>query len=299
MPTNPSWKKEMKRIKGKESVIKVAALQFQIRVADKAHNMNKMEEYIEKAVAHEAKFLVLPELANSGYVFNNRSEANNTAETIPDGPSMSMLLNKAREKKIYICSGLLEKDGNRLFNSAVLIGPEGFIGKYRKLHLWNEGKLWWDYGNLGLPVFHLPFGRVGMLICYDIWFPETTRMLKLQGADLILSPTNWDVDPKIVTEDNLISPEVACIMAHVNSVFIVSADTCGYQRDIFFHGNSQIAGPLGKIARGSIKGEEIITAEINITDARKTQWTEYNDILMDRRTDVYDVILKFIDTPDR
>jgi predicted amidohydrolase len=282
----------MERIKGKESVVKVAALQFQIQVADNAYNISKMKKFIEKAVANKAKVLVLPELANSGYVFNNRLEAFNTAETIPDGPAFSLLLKKAKENKIYICSGLLEKDENRLFNSAILIGPEGFIGKYRKLHLWNEGKLWWEYGDLGLPVFNLPFGRVGILICYDLWFPETVRMLKLQGADLILSPTNWDVDPKIIAETNLISPDVASIMAHVNSIFVVSADTCGYQRGIFFHGNSQVAGPLGTIVRGKIDGEEIVMAEINIIDARKTQWTEYNDIIMDRRTDVYDVVLR-------
>lgn len=286
----------MRRMKGKESVIKVAALQFQIKVDNNVYNINKMEEFIDKAEAHKANILVLPELANSGYIFNNRMEAFHAAEPIPDGPTTSMLIKKAKEKRIYICSGLLEKDGNRLYNSAILVGQEGFIGKYRKLHLWNEGKLWWEQGDMGLPVFNLPFGSVGMLICYDLWFPETTRILKLKGADLILSPTNWDVYPKIVAEENLISPEVASIMAHVNSIFIVSADTCGYQRGTFFHGNSQIAGPLGTILRSSIKDEEVVTVEINLVDARRTHWTEYNDILMDRRTDIYDVIYGYKDT---
>jgi predicted amidohydrolase len=281
------------------AVIKVASLQFQIHVADREYNLLKIEEFINRAIADKAEVLVVPELANSGFAFNGPSEARDAAEPIPDGPVISMLINKAKEKKVYICSGLLEKDGNDLFNSAVLVGPEGFIGKYRKLHLWNKESLWWKHGDMGLPVFDLPFARVGLLICYDLWFPETARILKLQGVDLLLSPTNWDVDPKIITEENLISPDVAAIMAHVNSLFIISSDTCGYQRDIYFHGMSQIAGPLGCIIQASEDKEEIITAEINIEDARKTDWTEYNDIIGDRRTDVYDVISKFGNTPVR
>jgi predicted amidohydrolase len=277
----------MKQSSSKNKMLKVAALQFLVRVADKASNINKMVAFIDKAIALGADILVLPELANTGYVFESRQEASLCAESIPEGPTTSMLVQKAKRRKIYICAGILEKAGKALFNSSILVGPEGFIGKYRKLHLWNKGKLLWESGNLGLPVFNLPFGRVGMLICYDLWFPETVRILKLQGADLILNPTNWDVDPEIITKDNMISPQVISIMAHVNSIFIISADICGYQRQTFFHGMSQISGPKGAIVKGSINEEEVITSIINIEDARKTRWTKYNDILKDRRTDVY------------
>jgi predicted amidohydrolase len=277
----------MKQSSNKNKILKVAALQFQIRVADKASNINKMVAFIEKATYLGADILVLPELANTGYIFESPQEASLCAESIPDGPTTSLLIQKAKKRKIYICAGILEKAGKALFNSSILLGPEGFIGKYRKLHLWNKGKLLWESGNLGLPVFNLPFGRVGMLICYDLWFPETVRIMKLQGADLILNPTNWDLDPEIITKDNMISPQVASIMAHVNSIFIISADICGYQRETYFHGMSQISGPRGAIVTGSINEEEVITSTIDIADARKTRWTEYNDILKDRRTDVY------------
>ena len=120
--------------------------------------------------------------------------------------------------------------------------PDGFVGRYRKAHLWDEEKLFFEPGDLGLNVFDLPFGRVAMMICYDGWHPEVARILKLKGADLILDPTCWVLVPGVVTPENPVSAYVHMATAHVNSLFIVCADQCGVERGCTFIGRSCIAG---------------------------------------------------------
>jgi N-carbamoylputrescine amidase len=281
------------RVKGKESPITVAAIQIEPHVGDKDYNLKKMAEFIDKAADQGATLLVLPELANSGYIFNSREEAFSLAEPVPGGPTTDFLIEKAKERNLYIVSGIDEIDGNVLYNSAVLVGPEGYIGTYRKNHLWDEEKLFFEHGNLGFPVFDLPFGRVGMMICYDGWFPETTRILRLQGADIVLNPTNWVYVPGVITEEKPVSPDMHSAFAHANSMFIISADRVGLERGCTFLGLSNIAGPGGTVKRAAWNKEEIITAEINVIDARYTIWTKFADLLKDRRTDLYDMMLGY------
>jgi N-carbamoylputrescine amidase len=271
------------RVKGKESLITVAAIQIEPHVGDKDYNLLKMDEFIDKAADQGATLLVLPELANSGYIFNTREEAFSLAEPVPGGPTTDFLIKKAKERNLYIVAGIDEIDGGLLYNSAVLVGPEGYIGTYRKNHLWDEEKIF----------FELPFGRVGMMICYDGWFPESTRILRLQGADIVLNPTNWVYVPGVITEEKPVSPDMHSGFAHANSVFIISADRVGLERGCTFLGLSNIAGPTGTIKRASWNNEEIITAEINVIDARYTIWTKFADLLKDRRTDLYDVMLGY------
>jgi len=281
------------RVKGKESLIKVAAIQIEPHIGDKDFNLKKMTEFIDKAAHQGAKLIVLPELANTGYIFNSREEAFSLAEPVPGGHTTELLIKKANERNIYIASGITEIDGKVLYNSSVLVGPKGYIGKYRKNHLWDEEKIFFEHGNLGFPVFDLPFGRVGMMICYDGWFPESTRILRLQGADIIINPTNWVYVPGVITEKKPISPDMHSSFAHVNAVFIISADRIGTERGCTFLGLSNIAGPNGTIKRASWDKEEIITAEINVIDARYTIWTKFADLLRDRRTDIYDIMLGY------
>lgn len=281
------------RVKGKEAVIKVAACQIEPHIGDKDYNLKKMIEFIDKAADQGATLIVLPELANTGYIFNSREEAFSLAEPVPNGPTTSLLMKKARKRNLYICSGITELDGQVLYNSAVLVGPQGYIGKFRKVHLWDEEKIFFEHGNLGFPVFDLPFGRVGIFICYDGWFPETTRILRLQGVDIALNPTNWVYVPGVITEEKPVSPDMHSAFAHCNSMFIISSDRVGTERGCPFLGLSNIAGPNGTIVRASWDKEEVITAEINVIGARYTSWTKFADMLKDRRIDVYDVLLGY------
>jgi predicted amidohydrolase len=181
-----------------------------------------------------------------------------------------------------------------LYNSAVVIGPTGYLGTFRKVHLWNEENLYFEPGDLGFPVFHTPIGRLGVAICYDGWFPETYRMCALQGADIVCVPTNWVPIPGQADGHQAMANILAMAAAHSNSMFIACADRVGIERDQPFEGQSVIVSYTGWPIAGpaSRDREEIIMAEINLSEARrKRNWNAFNQVLRDRRTDVYDEML--------
>jgi predicted amidohydrolase len=249
---------------------------------------------IAEAAGQGAGLVVLPELANSGYVFQSREEAFALAEEIPAGPTTRQWAEAARAHGLYIAAGIAERAGEVLYNSAVLIGPEGHIGTFRKMHLWNEENLFFEPGDLGFPVFRTAIGRIGLLICYDGWFPEGFRLLALQGADLVCIPTNWvpipGQDPKREAMANIL----CMAAAHSNSVFVAAADRIGNERGQPFIGQSLIVGQTGWPIAGpaSPAAEEIIYADANLAEARrKRNWNEYNQPLRDRRADVYGEML--------
>ena len=130
------------RDKGKESLVKVAALQFEPHIGNKAHSVTAGLTMIEKAGKQGVKLMVLPELSNSGYIYNSREEAFAMAEPVPDGPTTQEWITMAKKYDAYICAGITEREGNRLYNSVAVVGHEGHIGTYRKNPLWNEEKLW-------------------------------------------------------------------------------------------------------------------------------------------------------------
>lgn len=277
-----------------ESLIKVAVVQFEPKLGENERNRGKIIDLSEKAVTKEnADIILLPELANSGVLFNTKKEAYESGEQIPDGPTVKELVDLGVNKNVYIVSGILEVDKSEsvLYNSAILTGPEGYIGKYRKNHLYGGGNMFWEPGNLGLQIFNLPFGRIGILICYDAWFPEVSRIYALKGVDLILEPTNWIDLPNV--PKNLYQ-NIHVVMAHVNNIFYVCADRIGDEGGVSFLGDSCIIDPYGFIKKTANRGEEeIITAEINLMNARRKQRTPFNHILNDRRTDLYSEYLGY------
>jgi len=283
-----------RRVKGREALIKVAAIQLEPHVGDLEYNLNNSVELIRKAARDGVKLMVLPELCSSGYMFNSRAEAMAVAQPVPDGPTVQAWLAAARDGDCYIVGGVAEREGNKCYNTAALVGPEGYIGKYRKIHLWDEEKLFFEPGDLGLPVFHLPFGRVGIMICYDGWHPEVARILALQGADIICDPTCWVLVEGLIDLENPISPWVHAAAAHVNGLFMICADRCGTERGCTFLGNSCVVGPTGFLTkRGSVDRQEILSAEVNLTAARYRHWTDLADPFADRRVDVYDRLLGY------
>ena len=284
----------------KESVVRVACLQTEPVVGEKDRNVSRSLEMIAKAADNGARLLVLPELCNSGYVFNSRDEAFALSEPIPEGPTTKAWMEIAKARDLYIVAGITEREGDSLYNSSVVVGPSGYIGTFRKVHLWNEENLFFERGNLGFPVFSTPIGRIGTFICYDGWFPESYRLCALQGADIICIPTNWvpipGQDPKREAMANIL----VMGSAHSNSVFVAAADRVGTERGQPFVGQSLIASYTGWPVAGpaSAKDEEIIYADVNLADARrKRNWNEYNQVLRDRRSDVYGEMLGSTVTP--
>ncbi|AUG08130.1 nitrilase family protein [Pseudomonas sp. S09G 359] len=282
------------------SPVRVAVVQFdpQVGTQNRAANLETSLNLALQAVNNGANLIVLPELANTGYLFINRHDAYLHAELIPDGPSMRAWMDFAQFHQVYLVAGLAERDGMQLFDTAVLLGPEGFIGKYRKAHLWNQEKLWFTPGNLGFPVFETPIGRIGLLICWDIWFPEVPRILTQQGADIICSLNNWVWTPPPLFDDagKCMASYLTMTAAHVNNVFIAAANRIGEERDARYLGCSLIAGtngwPIGKIATAN--EQTIIYADIDLSSARSAPiWNSLNDLQRDRRGDLYDAMLGY------
>ncbi|WP_275406466.1 nitrilase family protein [Rhodoligotrophos defluvii] len=277
-----------------EAVINVACIQMEPRVGEKGANVRRTIELIEEAAAQGAKLLVLPELCNSGYVFETREEAFAESEEVPNGETTKAWMELAQRRGLHIVAGINEREGNLLYNSAVVVGPNGHIGTFRKLHLWNEENLFFEPGNLGMPVFRTPVGRIACNICYDSWFPESYRLAALQGADIVCVPTNWVPIPGQREGERAMANTLVMAAAHSNSVFIAAADRIGTERGQPFEGQSLIVSytgwPIGGPA--SKDREEIIYAEVNLADARRNRnWTAFNQPLRDRRIDVYDEML--------
>ncbi|MCH8997184.1 MAG: nitrilase family protein [Proteobacteria bacterium] len=273
-----------------ESKVRIACLQMEPQVGEKERNLSHSLEMIDQAAEAGANLVVLPELCNSGYVFNTREEAQGLAEEIPGGPTCQAWADAAARHKMHIVAGIAEREGRALYNSAVVIGPQGVIGTYRKNHLWAAENLFFEPGNLGVPVFHTDIGRIAVVICYDIWFPEMFRLAALQGADILCVPTNWVPMADQPSDLPKMSNILAMAGAHSNSMFVAAADRVGTERGQPFIGNSLVVSYTGWPIAGpaSEDREEILIADANLSDARrKRNWNDFNQVLRDRRIDLY------------
>lgn len=276
---------------GKECIIKVAAIQFEPHVCDKKHNMDQALGLIEQAGNQGASLIVLPELCNSGYMYNSREEALAMAEPVPGGPTVDEWSKMAKKFNAYIFAGITESEGMRLYNTMAVVGPDGFVGKYRKTHLWNEEKLFFEPGDLGFPVFEFPFGKVGCRICYDGCFPHVTSIYAAQGVDIICDSTNWVVAGEVQTCEKQTCAYTAQALSVLYGIFSVCADRIGTERDCTFIGGSCIISPLGEFLAGPAPADksQVLVAEINVPDSKRAKiWTEHNNLFTDRRTDLYD-----------
>ncbi len=277
-----------------ESPITVACIQMEPKIGEKEANVASSLEKIAEAAAKGAKLIVLPELCNSGYAFASRQEAFALAEPVPDGPTTVAWLDAARSCGAVIVAGICERAGDCLYNSAAVVGPSGFIGTYRKVHLWGAENLFFEPGDLGVPVWKTMFGRMAAAICYDGWFPETYRLAALQGADILCVPTNWVPMPGQPANMMVMANVLAMGGAHSNSMYVAAADRVGTERDQPFLGSSLIVSHTGFPLAGpaSATAEEIIYAEVNLSDARRKRvLNSFNQPLRDRRIDVYDEML--------
>lgn len=270
--------------------VTIASIQYQPEFGAVQANLDTIERLIRRAVEQGASVIVLPELADTGYVFEHRDELEANADTVPEGRSASRLIALAQELSIHIAAGLAERDGEDFYNAAMLCGPGGFIGKYRKLHLWNRENLFFVPGNLGLPVFETPIGPLGLLICYDGWFPEAFRTLAVAGAQLVLVPTNWVPMAGQTQADEPIANTLIKAAAHSNGIYIAAADRVGVERGQPFIGRSLIVGPDGLTLAGpaSATDPQIILATVEPGRVESYRsLNQYNNVLGDRRIDVY------------
>jgi len=266
--------------------MEIGFIQFQPHLANVSKTILDLENLID--AADSSDLIVLPELCNSGYNFENYQMAWDTSEEISQSPFIEFLVSKTSEHNLFVVSGFNERDKDLLYNSAVLVGPKGVVGKYRKLHLFMNEKDFFAPGNVGLPIFDIGICKIGMLVCFDWIYPEVWRILTLKGADIICHPSN------------LVLPGLAQrgipIHALINRIYIITANRIGQERDLKFTGLSTIADPKGDVLLQLSEDEkEVGTVKIDITLARNKNITPRNNIFTDRRPDEYAFLVTKMD----
>ena len=257
---------------------KVAAIQYEPTQFDKEKNINNLVKLCEEAVKSGAKLIVTPEMGTSGYCFLNRSEIKNLVEKIP-GPTTKQFEKIANKHSCFIVIGLpeVDEDTKLYYNSAVLIGPNGIIGKHRKSHSYIAEPKWSAPGQEHL-VFETDIGKIGILICMDIHFIETARLIALQDADIIIHISNWLGER---------TPAPYWISrAFENSCYLIESNRWGLERTVQFSGGSCVINPDGTIASVIDKGDGIAYANIDISWAREKKVLN-EKIFNDRRPEMY------------
>jgi len=263
--------------------MKVGFIQFAPVLGDVQATIRKIDGLI--ALAKRADLVVLPELCNSGYNFKSYEQAWKTSEEIEDSIFVRYLESLCRKYNFHVVSGINERDNDSLYNSAVLIGPEGYIGKYRKLHLFVREKDFFTPGDAGLPVFDIGVCRLGILVCFDWIFPEVWRILALKGADIICHPSNLVIPG--------LAQRAVPIHGVTNRVYVISANRIGTEGGLTFTGLSTIADPKGDIlVQASQSDEDVKIVDIDIELARDKMVTPRNDIFADRRPEEYTSLLE-------
>jgi predicted amidohydrolase len=280
-------------------IVKIAAVQTNPRLMKNEENLESIIARIREAADGHANLIVCPECSITGYIFQSREEALPFAETIP-GPSTGKLTTLCKELGVYAVVGLLEKDNDRLFNAAMFTGPDGLIGKYRKNHLPFLGiDRFVDRGDKPFEVYRTPIGNIGIEICYDIIFPESSRIMALKGADILTLPTNF---PK--GRGEMITEHVVTTRAMENRVHVVAANRIGTERGHAFSGRSKImSASWDTLALASPDREEIIYSEVNLEVTRQKRdiiipGEHEVDFIRDRRPELYGVITEPFDDGD-
>ena len=265
---------------------------MRIGVYQSSPQFGEVEKNVDQAIQAlnevEADLVVLPELFNTGYQFVSRKEVESLAEEIPSGRTCRALTELAKAKGLYLVFGLAERDASKCYNGSAVVGPGGVIGRYRKVHLFAEEKYFFDPGDRGFQVFDLGEARIGVMVCFDWWFPESARILTLLGADIICHPANLVLhrcQQSMITR----SLENAVFSATANRI---GKEARGGKEPLTFTGKSQVLDPKGVLL--TQMGEEetgVAVVEIDVNQARDKKITQQNDRLGDRRPEFYGPLL--------
>ncbi len=269
----------------------VAVAQMDPQLGQTAANLRTLQQMAHEAFKHGAKLVVFPECALSGYGFESLEAARAVAEPIP-GPSLLALQSLCAEHQSYLVVGMLERAGDAVYNSAVLLGPEGLMGTYRKIHLpWLGVDRFVTPGNLGFGVWDTAIGRIGIAICYDLRFPESLRVLALRGADIVALPTNWPDTSQLMPDF------VTRTRALENRVYLLACNRVGEESGFWFFGRSQIVGTSGRVIVEAGELPEIAYASIDPQRARQKRLilrpgSFEMDTIGDRRPEWYGALVE-------
>ena len=271
----------------------VACAQLEPRLDDAAGNIVRTCEALHTAADQGAQVIVLPELASSGYAFADRAEALAAAEPV-DGPSLTAWAEVADKRGLIVVAGFCERGpSDAVHNSAVLIDPSGVRAVYRKAHLWDRERLIFDAGDAVPPVVDTRVGRIAMVICYDLEFPEWVRIAALDGAQLLCVPTNWPEAPRPAGErpGEVLRAQAG---AGMNRMFIAVCDRVGAERGVEWVGGSAIIDPDGWLLAGGTPSSDpmLVLAECDLPQAADKGVGGLSDIHADRRPELYAGVIR-------
>jgi predicted amidohydrolase len=261
--------------------MRVGFFQFEPEFGGVARNLDRVTARLDQA---ECELMVLPELFASGYQFVSQEEVHRLAEPVPDGSTTQRLMDLAKRRHMWLVAGLPEKAGDACFNSAVIVSPKGFVGCYRKTHLFAEETLFFAPGDSGFQVWDMGEAKIGVMICFDWYYPESARTLALKGADIICHPSN------LVLPHCPDSMPTRCLENRVFAVTCnrIGSEARGGKEPLTYIGHSEVVTPKGRILhRATRDQEELFVVDIEPSEARSKALNPYNDLLRDRRPPLY------------
>jgi 5-aminopentanamidase len=258
--------------------MRIAAIQMTPAFGQVAQNRRRAGELVRRA---RADLAVLPEVAFTGYVFHSREELAQLAEPI-DGETAAWMTDLARDTGSWLCYGFPERQGDLFYNSAALVGPGGVLAVYRKIHLFMDELGLFTPGHEPFSIQEINGVRLGMMICFDWYFPESARSLALQGAQLLLHPANLVLP---FCQNAMVTRSLE------NRVFAITANRGGAElrqgKEMRFTGCSQITRPDGSFERLLDDADAVLLAEIDPRQADNKNITVSNHLLKDRRPELY------------
>jgi len=261
--------------------MKIGYYQYCPEFGARGRNLQKVQDSLAGVAAD---IIVLPELAFTGYFFEDRGELQQVAEDPSDSVTVRGLARLCQENRFYLVCGFAERCREKIFNSALVVGPSGLLHRYRKLHLFNTEKEYFDPGDTPLEPVEIGGARIGVMICFDWVFPEAARTLALRGAELLCHPSNLVLN---------YCQKAMQTRSFENGVFSITANRIGTERrprgELSFTGRSQIVGPKGEVISSANASEEaVVIRDVDLTAARAKMITANNHLFGDRRPAFYD-----------
>lgn len=267
--------------------MQISLVQTNVEFADPAANLKTMQAHLAAETAAGSRLIAFPECFTTGYCFESPDEAMSVAEPV-DGETIAHVTDLCHDADCYTVFGFLERDGAQIFNAAALVGPAGLIGCYRKVHLPYLGvDRFTTPGNRPFEVLQAEDVRIGLLICYDGGFPEASRVLGIQGADVILLPTNWPPGAEYMSQFSLNA------RALENGVYFGAINRVGTERGFRFIGRSRFCDPVGATLQSSPDDTATVLRDtVNIDKSRtkrivRVPGRHIIDRMADRRPEMY------------
>ena len=269
---------------------RVAAVQLAPVVGDLDGNVERATAALQQVLAEGADVVVLPELTTSGYVFETAEEARAAAIGPDDHRFAEWAALLATRPGAVLVVGFAEEADDALYNSSAIVTADGVQAVYRKVHLWDREKLFFRPGDARPPVVETPHGRIGTMICFDLEFPEWTRIAALAGTDLLAAPTNWPLGPR-PNDERVAEVQIAIATARMNHMAIAFADRSGTERGVDWSEGTGIVGADGWLRDSAGPGVGVAWADLDLPASRDKVQAELVDLFGDRRPDLYGPLL--------